>query len=256
MIKSLGIQLWTVRDKMEDAAAIKDTFTKLKAMGYDEVQTAGCQIPYAEFGALAKETGLKIVGTHDNFDLMKTDIKQSIANHRLLDTTNMGIGGRGYETEEDVINFIKDANKIADEIYDEGFKFTYHNHSHEFIKFNGKTIMDMLVEGLSPEKVSFVLDTYWVQHAGGDVCSWIKKLAGRIDILHLKDMGVKKDEEGRAIPYITEMGNGNINFKDIIDAANETGVKYFCVEQDGNYAADSMASAKASVDYIKENFMK
>jgi hypothetical protein len=29
--------------------------------------------------------------------------------------------------------------------------------------------MDMLVDGLDPEKISFVLDTYWVQHGGGDV---------------------------------------------------------------------------------------
>lgn len=48
-------------------------------------------------------------------------------------------------------------------------KFTYHNHSHEFIRLeNGKTAMEMLMEGLDSKNTTFVLDTYWVQHGGGD----------------------------------------------------------------------------------------
>ena len=255
MIKKLGLQLYSVRDHMTDEASILDTFKKLKAMGYDEGQTAGCQIPYEKYGEIAKETGIKIVGTHDNFDLMVSDVKQAIKNHKFLDTTNMGIGGRQYTSEQDVIDFIKAANKVANDIYSEGFKFTYHNHSHEFIKFGGKTIMDMLVEGLDPEKTSFVLDTYWVQNAGGDVCKWIEKLAGRIDILHLKDMGIRKDEEGYAISFITEIGNGNMNFADIIKTAEKAGVKYFCVEQD-TCPGDSLDSVKFSSEYIHKNFME
>lgn len=255
MIKSLGLQLYSVRDHMTDEASVRDTFTKLKAMGYDEIQTAGCQIPYEAFGKAAKDAGLKIVGTHDNFDLMVNDIKQSIANHKALDTTNMGIGGLWCKSEEEIMDFIKKANKVANDIYSEGFKFTYHHHSHEFIKYNGKTMMDMLIEGLDPEKTSFVVDTYWIQNAGGDVCEWIKKLSGRIDILHLKDMGMKTDENGNAVSYITEIGNGHINFKGALEIAQQTGVKYYCVEQD-TCPGDSFDSVKISSDYIHKNFMK
>ncbi len=256
MIKSVGLQLWSVRDFMKDREGIASTFKALKDMGYEEIQTAGCPIPYAEFGRLAEESGLKIIGTHDNFQMMFDDPKQAIANHRLLRTSNMGIGGRAYSSEADVIEFIKAANKVADTIYEEGFKFTYHNHSGEFIKYGGKTVMDMLIEGLDPEKTSFVLDTYWVQHGGGDICQWIRKLSGRIDILHLKDMGVRNNEVGKSTPYITEMGNGNINFESVICTANENGVKYFCIEQDGNFAKDGLSSAKTSIEYVKCNFMK
>lgn len=61
-------------------------------------------------------------------------------------------------------------------------------------------MMDVLVDGLDPKTTSFVLDTYWVQHGGGDVRAWMEKLAGRIDILHLKDMGMAGSQ------YITEIG--------------------------------------------------
>ena len=106
------------------------------------------------------------------------------------------------------------------------------------------------MEGLDPKHTSFVLDTYWVQNAGGDVCAWIEKLAGRIDILHLKDMACHRNEEGRCVGYITEVGNGNMDFHRIIDAAVKAGV-----EQD-NCPADFEPSLAFSSRYLHENFMK
>ena len=60
MFKKIGVQLYTIRDFMNDEEQIKESFAKLKAIGYDEVQTAGCKIPYADFGKLAAEAGLDV----------------------------------------------------------------------------------------------------------------------------------------------------------------------------------------------------
>jgi sugar phosphate isomerase/epimerase len=225
-----------------------ETFRKLKALGYDEAQTAGCYgMDYAEFYRLANEAGIEIVGTHDDFQQMKDDIETAIANHKMLGTTNMGIGGFGAETVESVEQFIEAANKIAARIAAEGMKFTYHNHSQEFIVLeNGKTPMEMLIEGLDPAITSFVLDTYWVQNAGGDVCSWIEKLAGRIDILHLKDMG--RNQNG---PFITEVGNGNIWWEGVLETAAQAGIKHYVVEQD-SWPGDPFDSVKMAADYLKK----
>ncbi len=250
-LKKLGLQLYSVRQYMETPEGVKDMFLKIKKLGYDEAQTAGCKIPYEEFGRYAAEAGVSIVGTHDSLDMMKNDLAQSIKNHRALGTTNMGVGGgiTKCTSEKEAIDFIKMVNGIADIIYKEGFKFTYHNHSGEFMKINGKRVMDMLVEGLDPVKTSFVLDTYWVQHGGGDVRLWIEKLAGRIDILHLKDMG-----RNSAGPYITEIGNGNMDFDSIIETAQKAGVKYYTVEQD-SCPGDPYDSVKMSSDYIHNRYM-
>ena len=92
-MKTFGIQIYSVRDKMTSREGIRDTFHALKAMGYDYLQTAGTPaVPYGEYGALAKEAGLEIVGTHDNFQLMCENFDQALANHRALDTQLMGIG--------------------------------------------------------------------------------------------------------------------------------------------------------------------
>lgn len=57
-IDKIGVQLWTVRDYMNTEEQIRDTFHKIKNLGYDQVQTAGCPIPYDVFGALAADSDL------------------------------------------------------------------------------------------------------------------------------------------------------------------------------------------------------
>ena len=247
MIEKLGLQLYTIRDTMNNAENIRESFRKIRALGYTVGQTAGCAIPYEEFGKIAAEEGIEICGTHDDFGVMLNNPELAMENHRALGTTNMGIGGFGAESIEAVERFIEQANTVADNVYKYGFKFTYHNHSHEFRRFeNGKTAMDMLVEGLDPEKTSFVLDTYWVQHGGGDVRYWIEKLAGRIDILHLKEMG--RNNNG---PFITEVGNGNIWWEGVLATAEKAGVKHYVVEQD-SWPGDPFDSIAQSAAYLKK----
>lgn len=258
MIEKLGVQLFTIRDYMKTAEDIRASFKKLKEIGIDQAQTAGCAISYEEFGKIAEEEGIEIVGTHDNFEMMRDDFEQSYKNHEALGTKIMGIGGFFKHELSDYESFIKEANVVADKIGEKGGKFTYHNHSHEFCRYeNGKTVMDMLVEGLN-KNASFCLDTYWVQHGGGDVREWIEKLAGRIDILHLKDMGrlLEASKDGAGYQFITEIGNGNLYWKGILDAAEKAGVKYYVIEQDANWINnDPFESLKASVAYLKQ-FMK
>lgn len=251
-IQKLGIQLYTVRDLIHDEDSYRDVLKKLKALGYDVVHQAGCYgISFERFGQIAKEEGIEICGTHEDTNLMLNNPAQAIANHNALGTKLMGTGGFWAKGIEDVETFIKNANTIGKNICDAGFKFTYHNHSQEFIKLeNGRTTMDMLVEGLDPKTNSFCFDTYWAQNAGCDVPGWIRKLAGRIDILHLKEMGVNKD----CASYITEIGNGNMNWAAILEAAAETGVKYYVVEQD-TCPGDPLVSAQKSSEYLHKYFM-
>lgn len=251
MIEKLGVQLYTVRQFMNTPEEVRETFRKLKALGYDQAQTARCAIPYEEFGRLAKEEGIEIVGTHDNFDLMVSDFDQAYQNHQYLDTKIMGIGGFRPQTVEEAMDFIRKANEVGDKIAAKGGRFTYHNHSHEFIvRENGRTMMDMLVEYLNPETTSFVLDTYWVQHGGGDVRHWIEKLTGRIDILHLKDMAKNAETQ-----FITEIGHGNLYWEGIMESAEKAGVKYYVVEQD-TCPGDPFESLKFSSEFIHKHFMK
>lgn len=251
-IKKLGVQLYTVRDFMQTEEDVRETFRKLKALGYDQAQTAGCAIPYEVFGQLAKEEGIEIVGTHDNFQLMCDDFDAALKNHQALNTMYMGVGILNKHTAAEYEEFVKKANIVGEKLAPYGGRFTYHNHSHEFAALDdGRKGWNILVEGLNPETTSFVLDTYWIANAGGDVINWINKLSGRVDILHLKDKSVTPKSQNT---YICEIGVGNLNWDGIIEAAHKAGVKYFVVEQD-TCPGDPFDSLKISAEFIRKNFM-
>lgn len=259
-MKEIGLQIYTVRDFTKTSEMLADTMKKIREIGYTSIQTAGAPGTVKEaraYKAAADAAGLSICGTHYSWQLMQQNIDEAIEVHKILDTTNMGIGGMpaaARESKEGLMAFINTANGIAERLSAEGMKFTYHNHSFEFKKHDGKTVMDILIERLDP-RITFVLDVYWLQHGGCDIRRMMERLRGRVDILHLKDMGACGGEKGN-VPYITEIGNGNINFEDIIPLGDEIGVKHFVVEQDLCFTTgNAMESIQASYDYLKKNFL-
>lgn len=255
MIKKLGVQLYTIRDFMNTPEDIRASFKRLKNIGYDEAQTAGCKIGYEEFAQIAKEEGIDIIGTHENYDRMVNDFEEAVKIQQILGAPFMGIGGTGMLTEEQTVNFIKQANELGEKLRPYNMKFTFHNHSHEFLKYeNGNSMIQLLYEGLNKETTSFCLDTYWVQNGGGDVRHWIDILSGRIDILHLKDMKKSIHENDWFKTYYCEIGYGNLWWEGIFDAAEKTGVKHYVVEQD--FSEAPFKSLEMSSNYIHKNFMK
>lgn len=261
MIKKIGAQIFTVRDFLGDEEQIRSSFKKLKAIGYDTIQTAGVpKISYELFGKIAAECGIEICGTHDDFQCMLDTPEIAIENHKLLNTKIMGIGGKGfldgpdeavgYHTEEQLWNTIKQINTVTDSIGHAGFIFTYHNHGHEFAKRDGKNIMDIIFENTDKNRFKMCLDTYWAQYTGIDVCKFIKEHGDRIAILHLKDMG-----RGRKGPCMAEIGQRNMNWQGIIEESVNAGIEHFIVEQDDCYGKDPFECLKTSYDYISKNFM-
>lgn len=254
-IEKLGLQMYTVRDHMSTVEGVRDAFRSIKAMGYDQAQTAGCAISYEDYGRIAKEEGIEIIGTHDNWNMMLTDPEQAIANHKLLGTKFMGIGGgpgKDFASAEALVEFCKQCNRVGEIIRPHGMKFTYHNHTMEFKKLKGKVAMDIMLEYLDPETTSFCLDTCWTHVSGSDTLEWIEKLSGRIGIIHLKDWGIW-DSDNEA--HVKEIGNGNLNWTKIMAAAEKAGAQYYVVEQDA-WEGASYDSARISAEYIRKNFMK
>ena len=105
--------------------------------------------------------------------------------------------------------------------------------------------MDILLDGFNKDLVDLMPDTYWLQHGGVDVRDFIETHAGRIKILHLKDM--KRVPDGVTF---TEVGEGNLNMVGIIKCAKQLGISDFIVEQD-ICDGDPLDSAETSIKNIK-----
>ena len=173
----------------------------------------------------------------------------------MLGTDYVGIGGLcgRFTSKEELISHAHKFNEVGEKLSKYGFKFTYHNHSNEFQKYDGKTWFDYLSEIMDGRFTCFELDTCWAHQGGVDVCATLRKLSRKTEIIHLKDMEIRS-VEGKIFPDVTEMGNGNINFADIIPLAESQGVKHFIVEQDRNWKVSPLESAKESAAYLKANF--
>ena len=261
------MQLWSIRDEFQDKERARAAFKTISGYGYTQAQTAGTYdfIDPAEFKKYADDAGIRFVGTHYSWNRIQNDIKGTIAYHRTLGVNEIGIGGIGAKTLEELRAFIKTFNELGKIYHKEGFVLSYHNHSgefsNEFKPFEGKTKYDHLLDELDPETVKFNLDAGWAQMAGMDVRALIEKMAGRINILHVKDVQANYcygELDGRPFygPQRIEVGRGNMNYKGIIETAERCGVKYFIVEDEFYSTNDPLESVKMSADYVKANLIE
>ncbi len=144
-------------------------------------------------------------------------------------------------------------NKAAAITKEAGIQLSYHNHSFEFLPMaDGKTGYDVFIEEFSPEMM-FEIDVFWVKLAGIEPVALIEKLKGRVSQLHLKDLreGVEIPNFGSVQPEdFREIGNGIIDMKPIMAAAQAAGVEHCHVEQD--QSPDALASVKQSIAHLKK----
>ena len=108
-------------------------------------------------------------------------------------------------------------------------------------------IFDHLLDMFPPEEMSVVMDTYWIQHGGGDIYQWIDKCAGRLKYVHLKDMGMTLDMKQTMVP----IGEGALNFPRILEAFEAAGAQAAFVEQDNCNGEDPFDCMERSLRYLQ-----
>jgi sugar phosphate isomerase/epimerase len=247
----VAAQLYTLREVMQTPEQIDRGFSRLAADGWKAVQASGLgPIEPSALKSLADKHGLDICATHISFDKLTNDLAGALRDHEILNCPYVGLGAmpRNYAgSAEGFREFAKLITPIANRIRDAGRVFIYHNHNFEFARFGSLTGMDILLEECSCA-VQFEPDTYWVQAGGGDSIQWLKKLLGRVDVVHFKDM-VYDVEAGQQI--MAEVGEGNLNWPGIIAACQDAGVRWHIVEQDV-CQRDPFDSLKISLHNLKQ----
>lgn len=228
----IAAQMYTVRDYLKTPADIRESLEKIKNAGYESVQISGLgPIDPHELKDMIDQLGLTICATHIGYDQLSQSIERVIEQHKLWDCKYVGLGAMPihYQTSrEGYTAFAREASKYARVLADNGLRFIYHNHSFEFMKFDGVTGMEVLLEESDPEVFDFEIDTYWVQHGGADPVEWINRVNGRMDVVHFKDMAIGPERT----QLMAEVGEGNLNWKGIIEACAKNSIKWAAVEQD------------------------
>jgi len=227
---ALAAQLYTLREFLKTPDQIATSLKKVRQLGYEAVQVSGLgPIEPARLKEAADAAGVRIIATHIGFDQIRQQPGAVIADHQLWGCRHVAIGGlpAEYRSEEGYHRFAREASEAAKPLVAAGLTFSYHNHSFELERFGGRTALEILYAESDPAVFSAEIDTYWIQHGGGNPVSWLRQLKGRCHLVHLKDMAMKGSQQ-----LFAEVGEGNLEWPAILDACREAGVEWYIVEQD------------------------
>ncbi len=253
----VGLNLYSIRNLIQNEKDFLDTAHKLKAMGYSYMQYSGGPYEPEMIARVSKETEMPVYLTHVPMDRILNDTDKLTEEHASFGCKNIGLGMMPIKTLANEQEFEKTVEKLdfaAEKMQKNGFSFFYHHHHYEFLKRNGITALEYMLK--NAPHINFTLDTYWVQYGGADVLDTIEKLNGRIACVHLKDYQlIYKESDSTCNPAFAPVGDGNIDFKKVVAKMKQSGTKYFFVEQD-NAAdlPDTLGLMQRSIEYIKSNF--
>jgi len=237
----LGLQLWSLREQTKtDVPAALDW---AKAQGFTEVETAGTgKYTAEEYSKLLKDRGLKAVSAHIGYDDLKKDLPAAIKTAKTLGVKSVmsaWIPHQGPFTAAMAREAAANFNKWGEALKAEGITYGYHPHGFEFVSFpeeGGKSPFDILIAETKPEFVSFEMDVFWVFHAGQDPAALLRKHSTRWSLLHVKDIrkgAVTGLSTGGAAPIDNvAVGTGQINWPEVLKAAQEIGVKHYFIEDE------------------------
>jgi sugar phosphate isomerase/epimerase len=237
----LGVQLFTLRDKCQNAQDFETTLNFLDSIGCNVIQISAIGDIHPEIVAeLVDRYKMEVCVTHKPYDRMKNDLEALIHEHDLINCKNIGIGampGNVHESAEGVTGFIVKCNEIAAKMQARGKQLCYHNHALEFEVYDGKRTFERLID--EAPLIHFIPDTYWMQVGGVTPADYLRKLKGRVEVCHFKDMKIVNNQQRFA-----ECGTGNIDFDACYQACKDIGVQYIVIEQDNCYDLDPYKSVE------------
>lgn len=249
--KEIGLQLWSVREAMNEDAV--GTIQKVGEIGYTFIETAGYSdgkfygMEPDTFVQLAEENGLEFLSSHTGKALPTEEQWDSVmmwwdacieahAEAGVSYIVQPWMGSAGYDSLSGLQAYCDYFNAVGEKCAAKGIKFGYHNHDKEFQELEGVTIYDYMLQNTDPEKVFFQLDLYWIDHGGADAITYFEEYPGRFLLWHVKDEA--------------EVGaSGNMDFARIFAEAEKAGMEKIIVEVE-QYNFDPLVSVEKSYEYL------
>ncbi len=223
----IALQLYTIRDRLQDPVRIPGVLDRVREIGYTAVEVAGLPPDaVARFGDELRRAGLVACAAHVGIDRLTRDLEGAVAECRDWGCQYVVVPSmpEAFRTQEGWPRFAALMGLIAAKLGHAGFELAYHNHAFELERFEERTRLDQIVDG-GPFQTE--PDTYWLQYGGVNPAAWIRRHAGRVPLVHLKDFAVERGE-----PVDAEVGEGNLDWEDILSACREAGTRWLIVEQD------------------------
>lgn len=229
-----GVQTFTIRKMQKSNMAV--AYLVLKEMGISSLEIA--RIKFSEKNAY------KVNHILSSYEMIPVSIQvkpkyvfgdpERVINFcKITGCKNVVISMLPFScilgSDEKFYSFVDTLDKYY-EIYEKsGITLAYHHHNWEYIRLsNGKTRMAELLS--RTKKIKFVHDTYWTARSGVSPVAQINEFGDRLLGIHLRDLAFKKKFLD-VVPHDTAVGEGVIDFKAVLEAAEQVGCEYTVIEQ-------------------------
>lgn len=256
---AIALQPYTIRHEVFNREQAESACKRISEMGFDGLEYGlgyGKGFTAEEERLMYERYGLRICDVYA--DLEKPESAMALADMygtKYISapgmTEQMMMSPEGFEAFAGLLNETAKPYAAA------GYKLMYHNHNQEFRNFaslGGKPGLDILIENTDPNGIYFLFDVFWASAAGADPAFWLRRLHGRVRIVHFKDFAIDDQISGSigsAIPFrFAEIGRGNINWPEVTAACRESGVEWYSVEQD-HTRGGAFESARISLEYMR-----
>jgi sugar phosphate isomerase/epimerase len=197
--------------------------------------------------AILDRNGLTAPSEHVGYDIIETKLPETleaahITGHTYLVCPSVPEPLRkqpdGWKRVAEAFNRAGEASQKA------GIQFAYHNHSFEFEPseaLGGKLPYDVLLSQTDPKLVKMEMDLCWITVGGQDPLKYFDHNPGRFPLVHVKDWTTKgepgNDYGGAARQsarkgHMTNVGEGEIDWKRIFAKSDKAGIKHYIVEND------------------------
>lgn len=236
----IGVQLWSVRDAMQKDAV--GTLTQLSKQGYKYVEGFGFN-QGKWFGLTPKEMKKTLSGlgmTMKSGHQMLTTKQYDFDKKMLTDDFKIAVDAAaevgqtylinpymadGERNKESVAKLCDIFNKAGELCKSKGLQFGYHNHAFEFdTRIDNETMYRYLLDNTDSKLVIMEMDMCWVVRGKYNPVDWFKLYPGRFHLAHMKDLA-SQAKDGSCI-----IGDGVVNFKEIIANQKLAGLKMWIVE--------------------------
>ena len=243
---------------------------RLAALGFQGAELTDMRghLSAADLKKLGEDRGLTWLSVHVPLEEMESDLHPIMDYYRQAGVMTLvcpWINEQRRKTFDDWQKIGTILEDISATLRQADMTLAYHHHDFEFLNIPipdpdaaarvgnlfgqpGGAVtcgMDIILRATAPANVKIELDTYWLYAVGLSPAEIIRGLAGRLALLHCKDMAMG---EGRRF---SPVGSGGLNWPEILSGARSAGLEWLIVEQDECYGQDPFGCLAESMGYLR-----
>jgi len=240
---------------------LRGTLERLRDLGYLGVEFGRSTDNSREVARYLSELRLKAICFQTTTEDVKNDFDRVLSDALEIGCRFVVMNWQTFASLQSVLEFARFYDSQGARFRRHGIQFCYHNHAHEFQKYGGNYVLDLLMENSAPENLQLQFDTFWLKVAEIEPpAAYVSRYKGRNPLFHFQD---KQPSWNVSLPFqsngwldysplLTEVGTGVVDFPAVYQAARDNGALWCSVEQwVASPRHDPFESARLSLENLR-----